>query len=475
MGARLVGTLLVVISLASVASAQPAATPPPIEQAIAEAAKVGKPLVVLVSTSWCGPCKEFKKKVLPDPKVQAALAAVSFVEYDAEVAPGDEAARRFDASGYPTFVAVDAQGVVRERHQGAPVDAAAFVKWIEAAHAATEEERSVQLRVARAPTDVKTRLSAARWYERRRMYAEAIAHYDAVVKQRGVPSADAAIARKGAGRLRRLVTWRQQLVDEKIAELRFDPATADLDALSIATIDSGLTLRDVRKLVADVLPARTVPGDLNHAVYIALAAGAYDEALVAAKRLVALQRVPQYLDTLAECEHMKGNKQEALKLIDEALAQKPPAAMKDVLDENRRRFAASVLESAELEPYRERVEKMWSSFERIDVLPRRSVSNATADARLKEMMARREAVRTLAVATEARCRGKTGSTRYADALLDVDASGAVTSVVLLLEPKAPAALRTCLEQAVTHHTLPPAKHSSGREHLHLDFGPNKLP
>ncbi|MBT8492865.1 MAG: thioredoxin family protein, partial [Deltaproteobacteria bacterium] len=63
-----------------------------------------RPLVIMATADWCGPCKYFKKHVLPSPQVQAALRDVEFVMLDEKDSKGS--IRRLGVRGYPTFLVV---------------------------------------------------------------------------------------------------------------------------------------------------------------------------------------------------------------------------------------------------------------------------------------------------------------------------------------------------------------------------------
>src|SRR5881296_1758475 len=81
--------------------------PPWLMDAIEHSRTAGKPLVVEFYTTWCGPCKIFESKVLPDPRVQRALADVMFIRYDAEQGRGRDAASRCKIQSFPTFLGID--------------------------------------------------------------------------------------------------------------------------------------------------------------------------------------------------------------------------------------------------------------------------------------------------------------------------------------------------------------------------------
>jgi thioredoxin-like negative regulator of GroEL len=160
MRALMVAAMLVALPMH--ARAQPAPPPPPLEQAMRRAADAGRPLLVEFSTEWCGPCQVLAERVLPDPEVQAALAGVNFVVYDAEKEPGRAAAARLRVSGYPTLVVLGADGREVDRVVGL-LPAVALAPWVRKATARAQPSLGVlREQLARRPRDPQLLLSAAR-------------------------------------------------------------------------------------------------------------------------------------------------------------------------------------------------------------------------------------------------------------------------------------------------------------------------
>jgi thiol:disulfide interchange protein DsbD len=112
---------------------------PSLAFAIDDAAAQKKPLVVEFYATWCGPCKRFERDVLPDARVQAALAGVSFVRYDIDSPAGREAYDACHGSAVPIFVGIDRDGTVRlykEGAEGSPDEFLAFLAQAKAVLAA---------------------------------------------------------------------------------------------------------------------------------------------------------------------------------------------------------------------------------------------------------------------------------------------------------------------------------------------------
>jgi thiol:disulfide interchange protein len=108
---------MILLAFAFAACAAPQG-PSTLTSVIDDAAAQRKPLVIEFYATWCGPCKHFERAILPDPRVQAALAGMVFVRYDVDTPNGQDAFARCHASAMPTFVGVDAAGQVRLFKEG---------------------------------------------------------------------------------------------------------------------------------------------------------------------------------------------------------------------------------------------------------------------------------------------------------------------------------------------------------------------
>jgi len=354
----------------------PGPVPPRIEDAIAQANASHKPLVLEFYTSWCHPCQEFAKTTLVDKRVEAALGDVMFVRYNTEVAPGDAAGTRYKVSSFPTFITVDKQGEVVSRHSGMQTGEAGvkdFLAMIGDARLKTRDEADVRAELSAKPKDAGVELSAGRWYADHDRTSDAVQQLDAVAANPSATAAQRATSTATAKRLRRLALWKQQLVAEKLELASGAPGSVGEHDLMLATVDSGAAPSDIHAVFTKVFAVQTDPSVVNGLLYVALAAGAKDEALAAAKRTLGDSKSPDMLDTLAECFHVHGDRDDALRIEDQALTlsgSKNPA-----LAENRARFAKGEGDSTDVIAVHAKVAATWKRIDHAEDEPTPDVSN----------------------------------------------------------------------------------------------------
>jgi thiol:disulfide interchange protein DsbD len=101
-----------------------------LDATIQDAAAKRKPLVIEFYARWCKPCTHFEQEILPDPRVQAALADVVFVRYDIETLAGEDAYRRCRGRAIPLVVGIDRDGVVRLAKTGQEQTADEFLSFL---------------------------------------------------------------------------------------------------------------------------------------------------------------------------------------------------------------------------------------------------------------------------------------------------------------------------------------------------------
>lgn len=88
-------------------------------KALALAKTTHKPIFLDAYASWCGPCKQLKRKTFTDPAV-AAYFNEHFVNVavDMEKGQGPELSRQFAVRAYPTLLVLDENGTIRQRSVG---------------------------------------------------------------------------------------------------------------------------------------------------------------------------------------------------------------------------------------------------------------------------------------------------------------------------------------------------------------------
>ena len=110
---------LALASLVAFAGVADAELPATFDEAKAEAAESGKPLLVDFFADWCGPCKAFTAASKESDALKTSLADnVVLFKIDAEKGDGIPLARQYEVSGFPTFVLMNAEGETVDRWVG---------------------------------------------------------------------------------------------------------------------------------------------------------------------------------------------------------------------------------------------------------------------------------------------------------------------------------------------------------------------
>lgn len=84
--------------------------------ALKQARKTGKPILVDFNTSWCGPCVIMKKEVFQKPPF--AKEAARWVLLDVDGDKHAELANFYGVQGFPTLVVLDSRGKVIGKQVG---------------------------------------------------------------------------------------------------------------------------------------------------------------------------------------------------------------------------------------------------------------------------------------------------------------------------------------------------------------------
>lgn len=123
---------LILLTIFSAASAQTNFRHISFTEGVAAAKAEGKLVFVDFFTTWCGPCNMMTQDIFPQEEVGDYFNE-NFVclKIDAEKGEGIELAKRFEITGYPTFVVLNTDGEELGRQIGAILDGQDFISAIE--------------------------------------------------------------------------------------------------------------------------------------------------------------------------------------------------------------------------------------------------------------------------------------------------------------------------------------------------------
>lgn len=103
-----------------------------VDLAQVEAGNTSRPIFLLATADWCGPCQSFKKNVLADPAVNAELQKkFTLVTLDVTNAdsPGAAEAQKLNIDAIPTMILLSPDKKELSRHIGG-MDRDDFTKWL---------------------------------------------------------------------------------------------------------------------------------------------------------------------------------------------------------------------------------------------------------------------------------------------------------------------------------------------------------
>ena len=146
-----------------------------------------QPLLIDFFADWCGPCKQFDRAAKRDRDVKAELGKVVLFKIDAEKGEGIELAKRYKVSGYPTFVLTNAEGNVIDRWSGYGKD-----YFIDSLQVGMSDLSTIETKIADYPTKKKslTASSLARYFEAREEFDKALDYYRDAQKLNTDPERD---------------------------------------------------------------------------------------------------------------------------------------------------------------------------------------------------------------------------------------------------------------------------------------------
>jgi thiol-disulfide isomerase/thioredoxin len=156
-------------------------------EAKAQAAKIGKPLLIDFFAEWCGPCKRFAAATAEDADIQKSLEAAVLYKIDAEKGEGIELAKEFKVSGYPTFILANGEGQTIDRWMGYAKDY--FIETMKSATADMTTIDEKQARFISAP-DAHTAAILGRYQAAMENYAGAVNYYKQAQSLKTEPSVE---------------------------------------------------------------------------------------------------------------------------------------------------------------------------------------------------------------------------------------------------------------------------------------------
>lgn len=102
------------------------------DTALAESKKTGKPMVVVFSATWCGPCQKMKKDVYPSAEVKAYHDKFIWAYLDTDEKANEKVAGQFKVEGIPHIEFINSEGKSVGNQVGSSAPAA-FAKKLEGA------------------------------------------------------------------------------------------------------------------------------------------------------------------------------------------------------------------------------------------------------------------------------------------------------------------------------------------------------
>lgn len=102
------------------------------DAAMAESKKTGKPVIVVFSASWCGPCKVMKRDVYPSKEVKEYHDKFIWAYLDTDLDSNKAAVSKFQFEGIPhiEFVSPDGSSLGNQTGSTAPKDFAKQLKGV---------------------------------------------------------------------------------------------------------------------------------------------------------------------------------------------------------------------------------------------------------------------------------------------------------------------------------------------------------
>lgn len=112
--------------------AQMVFTEAPLKEAIAQAKKEDKIVMVIASTTWCGPCKRMKDTIYPLQEVGDYInKRIISIATELDTSDTDNIVEKYKIAGYPTYLFINGNGEEVGRIFGSSADAKEFISKVE--------------------------------------------------------------------------------------------------------------------------------------------------------------------------------------------------------------------------------------------------------------------------------------------------------------------------------------------------------